>query len=168
MPRVPISELPDDSRLWVFPAGRRLDKTEKKRLSKEVRVFLDGWVAHGSPLNAGAKLRDDWFLMVAVDPASVPPTGCSIDALVNSLRAFATDAGTSLLSHSSVWFRDSDGEVVRVSRVKFKQLARRGLVNPATRVFDTAIISLASLRQGRFEVPAARSWHVRLMRWPLP
>src|SRR5690606_4730456 len=86
MPRIPFAALPDDARLWVFGTGRELSEGERAELLDAVDRFLDQWRAHGAALTCAREWVDDRFLLVGVDPASEPPSGCSIDAMVNLLK----------------------------------------------------------------------------------
>lgn len=158
MPKTSFDALPDHGRLWVFPASRTLDPDERDALLTEVDDFLGGWAAHGTPLRAARDLRDDRFLLVGVDVDASAPSGCSIDALVNRLRALGTALGTVLIEHGQVWYRDGD-EIRSVSRAAFRELAAAGEVDPDTPVVDTTLTEVAQLRAGLLERPARESWH---------
>ena len=144
----------------MFPASRGLSEAEVTQLLEAVDEFLAGWAAHGAPLMCGRELVDGQFLVVGVDEDVEAPSGGSIDALTNRLRSLGDRMGVKLIEHGSVWFRAADG-VRAVSRREFRELAAVGTVTPATRVFDTAITSVARLRQGQLERPAADTWHGR-------
>ncbi len=160
MPRVPLAELPDDARLWIFGATGPLDPAGEERLLDAVDRFLDGWAAHGSPLTAARDWRQGRFLLVAVDQASVPPSGCSIDALVRTLKELEGELGVGLVGHAPIWFRDGD-EVRSVSRPEFRRMAEEGRVGPETTVYDPTPTRLGEVREGRWERPARESWHGR-------
>jgi hypothetical protein len=160
VPRVDLAMLPDEARAWVFAAERPLAPVESGKLLAAVDAFLDEWKAHGSPLTCARDWRYDRFLIVAVDERSAPPSGCSIDALVRSLRGLEAELGLALLDHTPVWYRD-DGEIRRVERAAFKSLAGRGAVGPETIVFDNTLTRLGQVRHGEWERPASHSWHRR-------
>lgn len=160
MPRIPFDELPESARIWIFAADRALEGSEKRRLLEAVDGFLEEWNAHGTPLRGGRLLRDGRFLIVGVDEASAPPSGCSIDALVRVMKEKEREMDVSLLDHAPVHYRDGE-EVRRVSRAQFRELAEGGRVDPETRVFDTSITRMEALREGAFESPARESWHGR-------
>jgi hypothetical protein len=166
VPRVEIASLPDEARAWVFAAERALGPDEAEKLLASVDAFLDGWQAHGSPLTCARDWRYDRFLIVAVDERTAPPSGCSIDALVRSLKSMEAELGLSLLDHTPVWFRDAGG-LHRVDRGAFKTLARAGSVGPDTIVFDNTLTRLGQLRLGEWERPARESWHGRAF-FPVP
>ena len=125
-----------------------------------VDAFLDGWAAHGTPLTAGREWREGRFLFVAVDEATAPPSGCSIDSLARVLKDLGKGWRMSFLDHSPVWFR-SGGELKSASRIEFKALADAGEVHLETPVFDNTIIRMDQLRNGEWEKAAGASWHQR-------
>lgn len=160
MPRIDFDDLPDHGRLWVFPLSRTLNPEEAASCTRIVDEFLDGWAAHGMPLRSGRTLVDGRFLLVGVDVDAEAPSGCSIDALVNRLRALGAEIGASFIDHAPVWYRD--GDVVRsVSRPEFKALATEGEVEPSMHVFDTSLTRIGAYREGALEMPASESWHGR-------
>ncbi len=152
--------MPDSARVWVFAAERPLAPDEAGKLLATVDDFLAGWKAHGTPLTASRDWHRGQFLIVAVDEASAPPSGCSIDALVRSLKGLESELGVTLLDNSPVWFLQ-EGEVRSVPRAAFRALAQAGEVGPDTLVFDNTITRLDSLRRGELERPARGAWHGR-------
>lgn len=159
MPRIDFAQLPDDARLWVFPVQDKLEGEQATALHDAVRTFLDGWEAHGTPLSGGYTVEDDRMVLVAVDQASVPPSGCSIDSMVRVLKGLERSLGKRMLNQAPVYFRDESGEIRSLSRAGFRAAAREGQVSPDTRVFDTTLTELGAYRAGRLEVPARESWH---------
>ena len=160
MPLVPFGTLPDESRLWVFGVERTLSEAERESFFSAVDPFLETWAAHGATLTCGCDFRWGRFLLVAVDEASAPPSGCSIDAMVGVLKDQERRLGMRILDNTPVWFVEG-GEVKRMSRSEFRRLAEEGAVGPDTVVFDNTVTSLKEARSGRWEGPARASWHQR-------
>lgn len=160
MPKIPFEALPDESRLWVFGVERALAEDEQKSLLAAVDLFLETWAAHGASLICGRDFRHGRFLLVAVDDASVPPSGCSIDAMVGVLKDQQRRLGVRLLDNTPVWFL-AHGEVQRVTRPEFGRLVKDGVVDSDTVVFDNTVTRLKDARVGRWEGPAHGSWHQR-------
>ena len=161
MPVVQFETLPDDSRLWVFGVERTLDGPERESLLGAVDSFLETWAAHGMPLTCGRDWRRERFLFVAVDQASVPPSGCSIDALVGVLKDQERRLGVRVLDNTPVWFL-KDGDVQRLARSEFRRLVEEGAVGPDTVVFDNTVTRLKEARGGLWEGPARASWHQKV------
>ena len=160
MPQVSFDQLPSASRLWVFPAERSLTAEEEATLLAKADEFLDTWAAHGVPLRCGRDWRRGRFLLVAVDEASEPPSGCSIDAMTNLLKDVGRDLGISLADHGPVYFLDGD-EVRRATRGEFQKLVDDGAVDLDTVVFDNTITRVAEMEADGWEKPAGASWHRR-------
>lgn len=160
MPQVAFDELPEDARVWIFSAERKLTDTERARLLAEVDAFIDQWGAHAVPLTAGRDLVYDRFLFIAVDQRAAGPSGCSVDALVRQMKTLQDEIGVELVNHAPVLFRQG-GEIARVGREEFAELAQAGEVGPDTTVFDNTLTSLGDVRAGRWEVPASNAWHAR-------
>ena len=160
MPMVPFEALPDESRLWVFGVERTLTEAEQESFLSAVDLFLETWVAHGIPLTCGRDWRWGRFLLVAVDEASAPPSGCSIDAMVGVLRDQERRLGVRVLDNTPVWFV-ANGEVRRISRTEFGRLVEEGEVGPNTVVFNNTVTRLKDARSGRCEGPVRESWHQR-------
>jgi hypothetical protein len=146
--------------VWVFGTGRPLDSEETETLLKGVDSFLDGWKAHGSPLDAARDWRGGRFLLVAVDERTAPPSGCSIDALVQRLRDLEASLSVSLVDQHPVWYREGD-DVVCVDRATFRARVADGGLGPDTVVFDNTVTRLAQVQAGEWERPARESWHGR-------
>ena len=161
MPIVPFETLPDESRLWVFGVERTLTKGEQEGLLDAVDSFLETWAAHGMPLTCGRDWRRERFLLVAVDQASVPPSGCSIDAMVGVLKDQERRLGVRVLDNTPVWFL-MNGDVQRMARPEFRRLIDEGAVSSDTVVFDNTVTRLRDAREGLWEGPARASWHQKV------
>lgn len=160
MPRIPFDDLPDSARIWTFGVQRDLAPDEEVRLLAAVDGFLDGWKTHGTPLRGGRSWRYGRLLLVGVDEAAAPPSGCSIDALVHALQELEVELDTRIVDNSMVWYRAGEG--VRCdSRGGFRRRVEAGEVTPDTTVFDTTVIRLGDLRRGEWEARAAERWHRR-------
>jgi hypothetical protein len=93
-----------------------------------------------------------------VDVDAEAPSGCSIDALVNHLRALGDSMGVALIDHAPVWFRDR-GAVRSLPRPDFRVLAASGEIGADVEVFDTTLTRIDDFRAGRLGRPASETWH---------
>lgn len=157
MPRVDISQLPDDSRIWIFGISPALDERKSSRLLSAVDGFLDQWAAHGQPIVSARDVLHDSFLVLAVDKRS-ETSGCSIDRMFGLLQQLEHDLGVSILDPNRIFLRGLDGSVQTMSRTRFREAGA-----PDTLVFDTIAERLGAVRSGQWQSPAARSWHRQLL-----
>ena len=163
---VPLTSLPDSARVWIFGANRPLAPAEREALLGDLRAFVDVWTAHGAALRAGVAWVEDRFAVVAVDEASAPASGCSIDAMSRRLGTLEARLDCSLLDSTRVFYRDASGAIESCARTEFRARAKAGAIDDTTPVFDPTIDTLAALRAGELERPAARSWHRQLLGRP--
>jgi hypothetical protein len=160
MSLIPFEQLPDHSKLWIFPADRVLTQAERERLIQVVTDGLSEWVAHGSPVRWGHQVLHDQFLMIGVDETHTALTGCSIDSGVSQIRQLEKELAMSFLDNARIFFRD--GEAIRCeTRPGFQKLAEEGRVDGDTLVFNNVVTSLGELRRGEWEIPVRDSWHAK-------
>ena len=157
MPKTDISTLDDDARIWIFGISPPLDDAKRARMLDEVDRFLAGWAAHNVPVTSARDILHDSFLLIAVDKES-ETSGCSIDRMFGLLRQLERDLGVAILDPQRVFVRHGDGAVGAMTRDEFRAAA-----DPHTHVFDTLAERLGDVRGGRWERPAADSWHARLL-----
>ena len=163
---VPLTSLPDTARVWIYGTDRPLTPDEREALMADLRAFVNVWTAHGAALRAGVDWIEDRFAVVAVDEASAPASGCSIDAMARRLGALEARLGCSLLDSTRVFYRDESGAIESCGRAEFRTRAATGAIGEATPVFDPTLDTLAALRAGALERPLARSWHRQLLSLP--
>jgi hypothetical protein len=77
---IPFEQLPDQSRVWVYQANRRLRANEIEQISSFLTHEMNAWAAHGAPLNASFEIRFNQVVIVAVNEDVNEASGCSIDA----------------------------------------------------------------------------------------
>ena len=158
MPRIDISRLPDEARIWIFGISPAVDDARGAALLGRVDAFLDEWAAHGQPITSARDLLFGSFLVIAVDRQS-ETSGCSIDRMFHLLQELERDYATRILDPDRVFVRGGDGGVRAVSRAEFSSQA-----DPHTDVFDVLAERLGEIRSGRWERPAKDSWHRALLR----
>lgn len=157
MPRIDISQLPDDSRIWIFGISPALDDRKSSRLLAAIDGFLDQWAAHGQPIVSARDLLYGSFLVIAVDKRS-ETSGCSIDRMFGLLQQFEGELGVAILDSGRIFVRAGDGSIQAMSRTRFRESAGSDTV-----VFDTISERLGAVRSGRWVAAAERSWHQQLL-----
>lgn len=163
MPQIQFDAMPSSARVWVFGASEPITGSARDSLLAAVDAHLAQWTAHGAPLVCAREWRDDRFLVVAVDEAATGASGCSIDGLFRVLAQIESTIGASLVESGAVYWRASDGQVIRASRPDFRTAAAQGAIDDATTVFDTTVNTIGAWRAG-FERAAGTSWHAQLLR----
>src|SRR5260221_1871780 len=157
MPRTDISQLPDDSRIWIFGISPAVNEAQQEEVLATIDPFLDGWAAHNVPIPSARPIVDGSFLVVAVDHRS-ETSGCSIDRMFGLLRQLEGRFGVQILDANRVFVRHGDGHVDAITRTEFRERA-----DQHTLVFDTLAERLGDVRSGVWEKHAEDSWHRQLL-----
>ena len=83
---MPISEMPDESRVWTYLCSRILNDQEANLIEGQIKKFTRSWKAHQKPLSANGQLLYNQYIVLAVDESVEPISGCSIDSSVHLVK----------------------------------------------------------------------------------
>ena len=158
MPRIDVSGLPDESRIWIFGVSPPLSEANGAVMLEGVDRFLDSWSAHGEPITSARDLRHGSFLIIGVDQRS-ETSGCSIDRIFGLLQELERTLGVKILDTERIFYLGGDGAVTTADRRQFREKCA-----PDTVVFDVLAERLGDVRSGRWQRPAKNSWHRMLLR----
>ncbi len=147
-------------RIWIYQGNRQLTEAEQVYILDKLERFTSQWKAHGTPLAAKAEIRYDRFVIIMVNDAVAPPSGCSIDKSVHLLKEIENETGLDLFDRMQIAYRGATGIVI-VPRAKFEQLIATGEVTDDTIVFNNMVTSYPEL-ETKWEVPLRESWHVKV------
>lgn len=161
MPGIPFITLPDSARVWVFASPQPILGSDAETLLAAAEDFVRLWAAHGAEVVGGIDWCYDHFLLIAADEAATGVSGCSIDALFDSLKSLERSLSVTLLDNSPVWYRGEGEQVFAASRAEFRQLVAAGEITDDTIVFDNTVGTLGQVRSGEWERAFATSWHGR-------
>jgi hypothetical protein len=153
-----FSQLPGNSKIWIYNAGRHLNEQEQETIMSAAQKFCMQWKAHGKPLNSSAKLFYNQFLVVGVDESMNPISGCSIDESVYFIKELADILHIDLLNRDIVTFLDKEtGNSISYSLKEAKEKARNGELSPEQLVFNNFVLNKISLDKN-WIVPVKESW----------
>ena len=158
--------MPDESRLWINGFEQPLGQDERERVRGRLEPFCSTWLSHNDGVTAAFDIWFDRFVVTAAWTTG-GISGCSADGLVRNFKQLR-DEGVDGLNGGLIFYRGGSGEIVSVDHLAFEDILGGGSIGPDTRVFDTLIQNLGSLREGRFEVPFSESWHSRRFRLAEP
>ncbi|MEQ9402603.1 MAG: hypothetical protein RIM99_03370 [Cyclobacteriaceae bacterium] len=153
---VPIDQMPETSRVWIYQADRRLSLDESSFVEKAGTDFLAGWTAHGHPLKASFSLEYDQFLLITVDEEEAQASGCSIDSSVHLIRELEERLQLSFTDHGNVAFL-IDQEVTLLPFNKVKEKVTANEILPETKVFDNTVKNLGEFRS-KWLTTSEKTW----------
>jgi hypothetical protein len=160
MPLRDLDQLPGNSRIWLFGAGKEIPAGRVDDMLRLVDRFLSRWAAHGEPIDSGRTMIDDTILLVAADEENAPG-GCSLDDLFRFVAALEREFDVTLLE--PLVFVRRDGRLESMTRAEFRSAAANGEIDADSIVVDTLIERLEEVRAGTLERRAGESWHAALL-----
>ncbi|HEY0743579.1 MAG TPA: hypothetical protein VGD40_19060 [Chryseosolibacter sp.] len=153
---VPFETLPPTARLWIFQAEQKFSADEITIIAQHLQLFTNEWAAHGQPLRASYQIREDRFIVLAVDEQVYQASGCSIDGSTRTIKELATILRQDLFRRDLVWFQLGD-EVEAVRLSDLKSLYKAGKWNENTLTFNTLVADKNQLAND-WLLPAKDTW----------
>ena len=153
---IPFDQMPDNARLWIYQAERKLKPEEVLFVEENTKSFLNQWQAHGQDLKASFSVEYDQFLIISVDESFSQASGCSIDASVHLIKALENELGVSFMTTSQVAFLQND----QINLYPFNQLksqVEEEVITPETLVFDNTVQNVAQFRTGWLQ-ESGKTW----------
>lgn len=157
-----FADFPDEARVWLYAAERPLDAEDVRAIEDGLAPFLASWTSHRRAVRGACGVIRERFLAIVAWAPDGDLSGCGIDKSVHQVEAVGRGRGITWHSSLDVAWRSDDGSIRTAARSVFRRAVAQGDVTSATPVFDLSIESLSELREGRFERPAAESWHARV------
>lgn len=158
---VPFEKLHDRSRIWIYQANRKFNLNEVRIISESLRSFTEGWLVHGSPMQASFDIRFDQFVILAADEDVNSASGCSIDDSVRTFKKLGSDLNIDFFDRTQVAFRDSD-DVLLIPASELRNKLSSGVWNAGTTVFNNLVASKGDLEK-LWQVPAESTWLKRFL-----
>ncbi len=156
-----FKSLPEDSRVWVYQANRKLSDQEVAEIIEKSEEFLTKWTAHGAALEAAVEVRYNRFIVIGLNQANASASGCSIDASVHFIQSLQEKFDVDLLDKMNVTFYS--GEYIAYKPLEdFKKMAKDKSVSKNTVVFNNLVNTKLEYLEN-WEVPAKDSWHSRFL-----
>lgn len=156
---IPFENLPEQSRIWIYPSNRKFSDDEVAEIEKDLTEFLNNWSAHGSALEASYQIRYHRFIIVAINQEVHPATGCSIDASVAFIQSLEQKYNVDLLDKMNVTYKQGEF-ITHKTLLEFKKLAKDKAVSGNTIVFNNLVNTIEEYNEN-WEIPANESWHSR-------
>ncbi|WPR70802.1 ABC transporter ATPase [Flavobacterium sp. NG2] len=156
---VPFENLPNESRIWIYQSNRKFSDAEISEIETDLKLFLEGWAAHGTSLEASYQLKYNRFIILAVNQEVQAATGCSIDASVVFIQKLEKKYNVDLLDKMNVTFKQGE-HIAHKPLLDFKKMVKDKSVTENTIVFNNLINNVQEFNES-WEVEAIDSWHSR-------
>ena len=140
---LPIEQMPDHSRVWVYQANRPFSASETQAIENYLAPALTQWAAHGAGLNASFEIRFQQVIVIAVDETVNAASGCSIDASTRWFKEMGAELGIDFFDRSTAVV---DGDVVTL--IPLTALKNSPTLTPSKNVIPLQTESLGAYRSG--------------------
>lgn len=144
-----FEEFPDHSKIFLYQSNRALNSDEMKQLEEKLSNFTRDWASHGDQLMATAKVLNPYFSIVAVNDATIQPSGCSVDVLINLFKEEGKKMNINFLDRMRLTIKEGE---------ELKQIDFSDLVNHHgdTLIYDPVVSNLGEFRN-EWPIPLKRS-----------
>ena len=148
---IDYKKLPETSKIYIYPAGRKLYPKEVPIVTEKVGIFLDNILAK----DLFFEIKYDRFLIIIVSDRT-PLSSDQNEDLVSLILELEKELNIGLMDKVNVCFKQ--GEFVQLKEIPdFKKLIKNKGVSKKTIVFDN-LINTKSEYECCWEVPANISW----------
>ena len=152
-----LNQLPDNARIWIYTSIARLNPSQIAEIQSKTEAFLDVWTSHDQKMHAAFEIRNDHFLVLAVDESMAQASGCGIDKSVHHFQNLGVSMNISFFNRTEVFYM-SDNQVQSVPAHQFWAMRKAGIIQGDTLVFDTTARTLGELNV-KWLIPFSESWH---------
>ena len=140
---LPIEQMPDHSRVWVYQANRPFSASEIQAIENYLTPALTQWAAHGAGLNASFEIRFHQVIVIAVDETVNTASGCSIDASTRWFKEMGSALGIDFFDRSTAIVEGDE-----VTLLPLTALKNNPLLTPSKDVIPLQTESLGAYRLG--------------------
>jgi hypothetical protein len=140
---LPIEQMPDHSRVWVYQANRPFSASETQAIENYLTPALTQWAAHGAGLNASFEIRFQQVIVIAVDETVNAASGCSIDASTRWFKEMGVELGIDFFDRSTAVV---DGD--ELTLIPLTALKNNPLLDRSTQIIPLQTESLGTYRSG--------------------
>ena len=148
--------VPEDSRLWIYQSNKDFTISDIEIIEEKTTLFLDNWKAHGNDLQASYLIKDNRFLVIAVNEKFNPIGGCSIDYSLQLVKDISNTININLLDRLTVNYRSAN-QIISINLSDLKNKIKNGSISPETFIFNTNVKTKKELSND-FEIKLTSSW----------
>ena len=114
-----FDHLPGSSKVWIYQSDRELTSNEREVLIKDLKIFIQDWAAHGNQLYGDVLIKNNRFVILAVDETKSGVSGCSIDSSVRKMKELGSALNIDFFNRMNLII-EKEGEFnsIHVSEVK--------------------------------------------------
>lgn len=155
------NKMPDNSRVWIYQANRKLLVEEIEYISAKAINFVEQWTRHGEDLKASFTIKYNQFLILVVDESFNDVSGCSIDASVRFIKEIEQQLKIDMTDKTNIAFKTNNNiQLIKLSDLQ--EHLKKKTITPDTIVFNNMVNTKKDFEKN-WEIPAKQSWHKKFI-----
>jgi len=159
---VDYKQMPDESKLWIFPSSRKFYPQEIEGLKEKIKDFLSEWDDDEVLIKCSYSISFDRFIFVTVDDTKNSLSVKAHDLLITFIQELEKIYEVILLDRMNICFKQ--GDFVQYKDLKaFKKMMKDKGVSKKTTVFNNLITTKGELKYD-WEINIMDSWLGRFMK----
>ena len=156
-----LNELPESARIWIYQADQEIDAQKEAAIRSRARKFIDGWEAHGKPLQSSVEIFHGRFVVIGVNEHFNPVPGCSPAASVDFIRSLGAELNIDFFNRLNLPIMvDGNIELIPLQRFKKKDIPAEVTAESIT--FDNLINQKGQLKES-WKRPVSDTWLAKYM-----
>ncbi len=100
---VDFNTISDESRLWIYGSESKLNDYQQDIILNKISEYLKTWDYHNNSLTSAVRIKENHFIVIALDDFEFGVGGCSIDSLQRIIQELERDFNISLLNRLNVF-----------------------------------------------------------------
>ena len=153
---VDFKNIPLDSRIWVYQSCIDFNENQLNIINEKCSVFLKDWKAHGNDLESSFLVKNNRFIIIAVNESYNSIGGCSIDYSLQLIKEISDTINLDLLDRLKVNYRLGE-EIHSIKLSDLKNKIKSGSFSAETIIFNTTVKTKEELNDN-FEISISSSW----------
>lgn len=159
---VDFKQIPDESKLWIFPSSRKFYPQEIAGLKEKIKDFLSDWDDGDSVIKSSYRLEYDRFIIITVDDSQHSLSIQAHDLLITFIQELEKIYQLILMDKINVCYKQ--GEFVQYKDlIDFKKMMKAKGVSQKTIVFNNMITIKSELKYD-WEINIMDSWLGRFVK----
>lgn len=159
--KVSFSELPENSKIWIYTSNRELSDGEVNRIEGFSNEFLNNWTSHGIKIEGSILLPYNHFIIICASQQNTNLSGCSIDDSIRFIKNIEENFNVSLLNREIIAFKDGDN-IKKIDLKNLKEEVTTGNLSSNTIVFNN-LIKTKKDYVNNWETLASKTWINRFL-----
>ncbi|MCO5233440.1 MAG: hypothetical protein LC105_06515 [Chitinophagales bacterium] len=143
---VSLDEMPEYSKVWLFPCSRKLTQEEISEVEKDVQQFVESWQSHGQKVTGSACICENQIICLIADDVSVGIGGCSLDSSTRVIKAIEEKLNIRCFERSLLLVQVENGVLATDFR-EIGKLIDQDVINEDSKIFNLLILTLQELRE---------------------